>query len=339
MFTSVAESSAPAASAPKVRHHWMDLLRGIAVVMVIVLHLEILQQIWDGETPSALVAISAAAGPFRMPMLMFVSGMMLPRSLNKPAGRYLDGKARSLLWPWAVWSVILAATQTFESSADPLWWVNGMYTWFLMALFVYYVAALVGRRVPKGWFVIASIVAWTALPFLGAIPDYDGPRPDRFVFYAAFFFAGAALSKVLLAGRVPWALTVPAIAVVIAWAGYAVHLGHDPRLPVISQLAVIIGVIGAIGVAQRLPRLAPVRALEWMGRSSIVMYVVHLPVLEILTRYLPLPDGLPGALILGGTTLGVCVLAVHLRPRMPWLYAFPEGIRLPSLRRAVPVNG
>ncbi|MCW1804298.1 acyltransferase family protein [Brachybacterium squillarum] len=349
MSTPVTDRAADLVPVPRARHHWMDLVRGTAIVLVVLLHLEILQGIWDGDTPSALVVLAQAATPFRMPMLLFVSGMLLPRSLRKPPGRFLEGKARNLLWPWLVWSLVLGATQLFESSAEPLWWINGMYTWFLMALLSYYVVGLLLKRVPPGWVAIASIVVWTAAPLFGVSPDLYGLRPDKFVYYAVFFFAGAALGRTLLARKVPLAVAVPGIVVAMIWAVLAVRADGEPQIPVLDQVVVVIGILGAIGVAQRLPRVAPVRALEWMGRSSIVMYVVHLPVLEILTRYLPLPDGLPGALILGTVTLAACIGAVHLRPRTPWLYVFPDlrrrrtaadggAARGTALRRPDPVS-
>ena len=88
-------------------------------------------------------------------------------------------------------------------------------------------------------------------------------------------------------------------------------------------LGMLLAVVGAVGVLQRLPRLHALRPVEWLGRNSIVPYLVHLPVMELLGRHIDLPAG-PGTFALYyAVTIGVCVLAVLLRPVTGFLYAFP----------------
>jgi peptidoglycan/LPS O-acetylase OafA/YrhL len=105
---------------------------------------------------------------------------------------------------------------------------------------------------------------------------------------------------------------------------------------VLTQLVVLAAVIGAVGVLQRLPRLRALRPVEWLGRNSVVPYLVHLPVIEILGRHVDLPAG-PGTFALYYlVTLGVCVLAVLLRPVTGFLYTFPARKRAGSLASAAP---
>ncbi|MFJ6042172.1 acyltransferase family protein [Brachybacterium paraconglomeratum] len=316
-------TSAAAPTGEPTREHWMDLLRGTAILLVIAHHLRLVQQIWDGGTPWAMVELSEALAPFRMPALLFASGLLLARSLRRPPGRFLAGKLRGLLWPWLLWSAVMLPILGWGHADEPLWWLNGMYTWFLAALFCYYVIGLVTRRIHPGWIALASVVVWTALPLLGAAHDWLGPRPDKFIFYAVFFFAGAALRPLLARGPLPWPVVVPALAVAAGWAAYASKIDAEPRVPMLAQLVILLAVIGAVGVLQRLPRLLALRPVEWLGRNSVVPYLVHLPVVEMLGRHVDLPAG-PGTFALYyAVTIGVCVLAVLLRPVTGFLYAFP----------------
>lgn len=305
------------------RQHWMDLLRGAAILLVIVHHISIVQQVWDGGTAHEAVLLSEAAKPFRMPALLFASGILLPRSLEKPAGRFLIGKVRSLLWPWLLWSLLMLAIMGWGFGTDPLWWVNGMYTWFLLALFVYYVVGLLTRRIPPMWVALASLAAWTVMQQFGSALIDPTYRPDKFVYYAVFFFAGAALRRIVLARRMPLWVLAPGLLLALGWAALAMRIDRDPEVPVLSQLVVLAAVLAGVALVQRLPRVRAVRALEWLGRHSIVLYLVHLPVIELLARHLDLPPSRATSALFFLVTLGVCVLAVLLRPVTGFLYALP----------------
>lgn len=326
-------TTAPEAQPAPARQHWMDLLRGTAILLVIVNHLRLVQQFWDGGAPWAMVELSEALSPFRMPALLFASGMLLARSLRRPPRRYLAGKARALLWPWLLWSALMLPLLGWGHALEPLWWLNGMYTWFLAALFVYYVIGLLTRRVHPGWIALASVVVWTALPLLGIAHDMAGPRPDKFLYYAVFFFAGAALRPLLERGPVPWPVTAGALGLATAWALYAAMIDHDPSVPVLAQAVVLLAVLGAVGVAQRLPRLRVLGPVEWLGRNSVVPYLVHLPVIEVLVRGLDLPPSPAVFALYSLATLGLCVVAVLLRPATGFLYAFPTRRRGPAGER------
>ncbi|WP_263310895.1 hypothetical protein [Brachybacterium atlanticum] len=145
-----------------------------------------------------------------------------------------------------------------------------MYTWFLAALFCHYVIGLVTRRIHPGWIALSSVVVWAALPLLGTAHGLVGPRPDKCVFYAVFFVAGAALRPVLTRRPVPWAVTVSARAVAAAWALHAARIDAEPEVPVLTQVVVLPAVVGAVGWFQGLPRLRALRPVEWLGRNSIV---------------------------------------------------------------------
>lgn len=301
----------------------MDLLRGGAILLVIAHHLRLVQQAWDGAAPWAMVELSEALAPFRMPTLLFASGLLLARSLEKPAGRFLAGKVRGLLWPWLLWSAVMLPILGWDHGTRPLWWINGMYTWFLVALFLYYLVGLLARRIPPGWIALASVVAWTAMPLLGIEHNVAGLRPDKFVYYAVFFFAGAALRHVLAQRTIPLAVLLPALLLTAGWALHAARIDTEPSVPVVTQVVVLLAVLAATGLAQRLPRTRLARPVEWLGRNSIIAYLVHLPVIELLCRHLDVPQSSASYALFYLVAIGICVLAILIRPATGFLYAWP----------------
>lgn len=305
----------------------MDLLRGAAVLLVISYHLRLLEQKWAGSSPELVVGFSDALSPFRMPVLLFASGLLLVHSLEKPARASLRGKLRSLLWPWLLWSALMLPLVGWESAERPLWWLNGTFTWFLVALFLFHLVGLLARRLHPGGLALAFAVAWAALPLAGLELHMVGLRPDKLLYYAVFFFAGAALRRTLEQHTLPWPVLGLGLLVAAGWAVHAHDAGGTPTPPVLAHLVVLIALVSVVGILRRMPRLRALRPLERLGRHSIVPYLVHVPVMELLCRYADLPPTVVSHLILYALTLGVCVLALLLRPVTGILYTFPARRR------------
>lgn len=207
-----------------------------------------------------------------MPVLMFLSGMLLPQSVAKPGREYFAGKISMVAWPYILWSVIiLAASGDLRPEAlAQILYLSPTYLWYLWFILVFYAVAYPLRRIPP------LVVSGGALATSFVLPD--GSRPETMAFLAAFFFFGAwcahhAREVERIIGR-PWALALAAAAAIIL--GVLNVTGHN----VLYQGEYAWGVMGALGVTCWLfPRLGENRvtaALEFVGRYSIVFYVAHL---------------------------------------------------------------
>ena len=179
----VEPATAPAPRAcppPSARMEWMDLLRGLAIVLVILFHAIGIPWWYHGiDVPEWMYVVASSFGPFRMPMLVMLSGMLLGRALAKPPARYLSGKARTLLWPFAVWAVLEIFTVSWltndvsSSIVSPMDWLEGgTHLWFLLFLAAYYLIALVARPVPA-WFMAIALWQISVL-----VPEH----PSRFLY-------------------------------------------------------------------------------------------------------------------------------------------------------------
>lgn len=119
----------------------MVLLRGTAVILIAVMHATV-----EGGS-GAMQVVNVLLEPFRVPMLLVVSGMLLHRSLAKPLRIYVSGKVRRILWPWLVWMVPMIAVWWATFAGNPTaFLVDYTHLWYLTVLLCCYGLAPVTRR-------------------------------------------------------------------------------------------------------------------------------------------------------------------------------------------------
>ena len=90
------------------RIQWADALRGIAILLVILLHVPVMSAKMGLVVPEWVERWQWSLQPYRMPSLLFLSGMLLRASLAKGPRRYTVGKLQGILWPYVVWTIITA---------------------------------------------------------------------------------------------------------------------------------------------------------------------------------------------------------------------------------------
>ena len=90
------------------RERWMDLLRGMSIVLVVIFHSGKMLARVDLVAPAWISDLTRLFALYRMPTLMFLSGLLLPPSLLKGWRRYFSGKARNVAWPLMIWSGVYA---------------------------------------------------------------------------------------------------------------------------------------------------------------------------------------------------------------------------------------
>lgn len=315
----------------RTRMRWMDVLRGAAIGLVILAHSAyILERFEWGHTPGWLIAANELFGPYRMPMLMLLSGMLVPAALRKSWPAYLDGKIRKIAWPYLVWlAVWCLAFPAYGSLLNLDSWMTA-YVWFLLYLFAYYLLALVTVRVPT-WLLV--LVPWVIAIFP------EGRFQRRFFFLMGFFFLGKLVAEHrdvltrVLASRWSWA------AVVVAGGWGFVSALIDPRSSwgALAPLSAV-GVLAAIKLAQLVDDRAWTAPLQYVGRHSLVFYATHFPVITAVS-WAGWMLGIPVLItVAAGFVLAILVgmLAVRLQQRTfaKVLFEFPRLRRdpVPALR-------
>ncbi|HEY8590571.1 MAG TPA: acyltransferase [Naasia sp.] len=314
----------------------MDSLRGVAIILVISWHSAAILNLLEYSAPQWLITVNELFAPYRMPTLMFLSGMLLNRSLRKGLPRYLTGKIQRVLWPFALWTLVHYAVFMAPQYGVPVWnrnlWLTS-YLWFLLYIFCYYVAAVLVQRVPA---LILVVTPWAASELF-----QDDTNGRRFLFLAGFFFLGRwvsenrALFDRILASRLIWGLAPVAVAFSVIFA----VLGPPRYHGVLAPLSVA-GILLGVRVAQEVSRARVMRAFEFVGRNSIVFYVTHFPLI-LGTVYagtlLGAPvEGIIVAAFAVATGVGVLMSRLSEHPPVAWLFAAPP---LPAAltRRRAPV--
>ena len=267
------------------RAGWMDMLRGLAVLLVAVFHIQYPLVERVPGTPDVLLRLGESMQPFRMPLLFFLSGLLLPRSLAKPPRTYVTGKLRSLIWPFVLWTVIVAITFEALWRDEDRWWLltdaTAMLTgfqhlWFLSVLIVCYALAPLTQLVPAWVLPLPMAFASSFLTSDSSWVEYG----EKVLWYGAFFFAGAAVAHVVT-GWQRLSPLVPAgmLALTLVW-GYL--SAHDQELRTTLGFATfIMSLVGVLGITWLAPRLPRIRFLEWAGRGSIVIYLVNLTTITL----------------------------------------------------------
>lgn len=288
----------------------MDLTRGLAVVLVIAFHANDILRTFGGGSPPFMETLNLVLGPHRMPLLMFLSGMLLARSLTKGPARFFSGKLRGIAWPYVVWTTITLLAvddlsldlwvRNLYSPTTPLW-----YLWFVMAN--YCLAFLLLRlRLP------ASLVAAVSLVAAGLVTS--AYAADRLCFFFAFFMLGhvvASREPLRAALRRPWVVVVAGLAAAVtsALAASGVYVRFE-AVYAWGPLGLVVLVLAVTPALD--PEAVLSRALRYVGRHSLVFYCVHWPVMILASALLVRLELTRGGVVYATSLLAALVAGLGL---------------------------
>ncbi|MBQ7886534.1 MAG: acyltransferase family protein [Clostridia bacterium] len=333
------------------RKPWMDCVRGIAIVLVVLGHMN-----------QAQSALNTWIYSFHMPVFFVLSGMLIAMrdpDAEKPLGRVLLARARQLLYPYLTFSALVVIYYLLRSKPDYALKVLG-YTvvlegynalWFLPALLMAecMLRVLLRSRVPNllGTTVIAAGTSvYAALQDYvigGAIPAQEGLHylvlnglcraGIGFVFMMAGY-QGYLRRHALAhwtAGRLR-ALCCLALALGAALGmlngktdlHYCVQM--NPILYYLSALLQCGALIVLFAYAARTHR-----ALEFFGKNSLIVMATHYPLplvdlMQWLIRRLGAGSGSVDALIGCAAVMAIeAGIILLVNRRLPFLLRLPAG--------------
>jgi surface polysaccharide O-acyltransferase-like enzyme len=311
------------------REYWMDLLRGFSILLVILFHSASVLYRRDIVPPEWLTAVNNIFTLFRMPTLVFLSGLLLPASLSKGPSKYMVGKISSILWPLILWTLVYALV-VGPAIDGPLRFVKymagGSYLWFLSFILVYYVLALPLRWVPSYWVSIVAIGLAVLAP--------DGSKHgERFFYLMAFFFLGAWVGNHwptwMKMVRSRWAFLAAPVVLGFGIVSYFSALQYGPYYAVPALCFIML----ASALAYRGQDNGLFRPVVAIGQSSLIYYVIHFPLIYLAVgavRLVGIHSSSIASVVAFLAVLATGTLLVGAKKRVPyvkWLFQAPA---LPS---------
>lgn len=299
----------------KGRQHWMDAFRGIAVLLVIVQHAVTVPAKDGYPAYEGLGVVNDALAPYRVPLLLTLSGLLLDRSLTKGIRVYANGKIRRIAWPLLVWSLVVAAVSP-DIWQTPSEWIGARHLWFLVALLFCYVVSVLALRFPVGLLLVIVVLSSYVIP---VIVDF---KWSFILWYSAFFMLGAWLSPKIS----KWQDAPTWIVCSLGFVAIGGAILSGSGIPLMAPLRFLIGVAGIVVLLWLGPKLPRMRWAEWVGERSIVFYVVHVPAMLVVLNFIG-PGSLSGnALTLLLLIVGAVAGLIFTREIFSWLFVFPQRI-------------
>lgn len=292
----------PAATAPRERLLWVDVAKGLCILLV-VLHHAVVKDLAVQAPPAlapvadAWAAVTMALKPVRMPLFFVLSGLVAAGAVTRPWSQ-ARRRVLSPYYLYVVWLVLQGAffsverllpmnrTQDLaELAGDLVWASTGL--WFLYALAVYFALARLLSRFPRER---VLLVAAAVSALSGLVPTEAWNRTSV-LFHFTFFALGALAPDLVrrVADRVGDRARglLPRLAVLYLALVVLLPLVHLPRT-VDLLVASAVGVPLGIGLCVRLARGPAAEHLAWIGRRTLPVYVLHAPLLA-LALHLPEP--------------------------------------------------
>ncbi|WP_247674739.1 acyltransferase [Micromonospora sp. C51] len=354
-------------ASPGTRLAWADVAKGGCILLVLLWHVivkDYLQIDWRLDVPvlGAWGTFGELLLPMRMPLFFTISGMFAATAVQRPWRPVARPRAARFLYLYGVWlmihTAVLALAPDFPTDrASDLGGLLAQLTvtpsnlWYLYALALYFVVAKALRRFhPAVLLVAAGTLSAVAAAGLVDTPGNRGGVYQNLVFFLAGLylrgyvlrFAEAVTGRRLLLAGAAYAVALAAVA--------ATGTARLPGVaPLVSVLAVLFGVAVAVRLARRPAMGEPLAAL---GRQTLPIYVLHMPVLALLHRLIAEPIagldepvrfalalGFPFSLTVAVLTISLGLHRLLLAVRASWLFDLPgrgNAARRPTFRPPAP---
>ena len=330
---------------------WIDYSKGVGITLVVYGH------VLRGLNEIGIVRKSyfyysdTFIYSFHMPLFFIISGLFFVNSVKKYGDEYLLKKAKILLYPFVIWSLIQVTIQAlmsrytnvkvpFSAILNCLIVPSGQF-WFLYALFFIHCINFLIYKYSKRYALVTSMVVW----IIGLIINFQFIPVNDIFKYLVFFNIGIILfhyKKLFLRlVRGSWALILALLFII---AEYLYFGNFKKQTYFFDFLYIITGTAGSLLIMQLCNKALTKKIftfLRTLGEASIAIYLMHIlvasgtriflvDVLKINSLLINLIAGTILGLIVPILVYNVCMKNYYLS----WLFLF-KGKRNNQQRRII----
>lgn len=279
-------------AAQKPRFDWVDIAKGISIILVVMMHSTFGVGSDTGQT-GFMHYVLAFATPFRIPEFFLLSGLFLGAVIARPWLHYADRRIVHYIYFYALWAVILIVFKHLIVDRDPAGTLallgSAVYDPYSVLWFIYALAVF-GLIAKLLWHL--NVPHWAALIAAAGLSIAPVATPVAILNYTAqyfvYFYVGYACAPLIfrlaaflgqyprtaLAGLALWALANTAL---VFAPGHVI----DPAeitigVATIPGSAFVLAIAGALAVCTTAVLLAKAKGfawLRWVGANSIVIYL------------------------------------------------------------------
>ncbi|MEU4690448.1 acyltransferase family protein [Actinoplanes sp. NPDC023714] len=348
------------------RRQWIDVAKGVCILLVVLWHVIMKHYLQVGwRLPVPLPGLWGTFGeqllPLRMPVFFAISGMLAAGAVARTWSATARSRVAKFLYLYALWfgvhTAVLWSLPGFDTLAargvadivEQLT-VTPTNLWYLMALAVYFVVARSTRTLPAVAVLLpAFALSAVAASGLLAAPGNRGQLYQNLLFFLAGVRFRPWIDRWARSATMrTFGTCVTAYLILVAVMRLAGAERWFGVWPLISGVAVAAGIAGAVQLA-RLRRLSG--ALAGLGRNTLPIYVIHMPLLALfdaalrgpfsgagpavqLALAVTLPVALTALLVLACLTLHRGALAAGGH----WLFTLPDRRARPTSAQRAPVE-
>ena len=332
------------------RVDWVDIAKGLCIILVVMLHATAGVEKATGET-STFSAIIDWAKPFRMPDFFLISGLFLARRIDRPWRSYLDTKVMHFVYFYVLWVNIQLGLKAphFIGELGVFGFIKMYFTsyiipfsslWFIYLLAIYFVAAKLLSGVSKPVVFVGAALMHLLVPESGifAVDQFS----ERFV----FFYTGYAAAPMIFryaerVAKTPEFVVGAALGVWGLLNAWAVTSGVA-ELPVANLMVSFVGIAAVVSFAVAVLGTHLGNILSYLGRQSIVIYLAFAIFMAAARQILLKLDAklslglsvdlVALAALMAGVIAPLILAWMVKRTRFAFLFTRPEAFRLKSQR-------
>ncbi len=347
---------APAKSRPRV--DWVDAAKGLCILLVVLGH-AITELANHGYSTGIWADVNFVLGPIRMPLFFLLSGLFAGKALSESWHKLANRRIWVMVWLYVLWvplrDLVMAllprshVTEVGFTAAprifDPANWGSLLYNslhafveptsylWFLWALALFAILSKATRNVPPAVqiAVAGAINVWA--PFAGISWSWDFVT-KMYVYYLLGIYGASYIFRMV--DRRPVGFLAASVAAYVGAATWIMltfpsfNAGNQGIMRLFLSTA---GVFAAVNIMAMLQGSPVVRPFEKIGRRTLPVFLMHIPMLSILAitadQFLADDPGLPLQPVVATAAAAALCLDLYrviLRAGGGWLFKRPDWV-------------